>query len=176
MANFTDIDSGDTDSDLPPSKSELKREMQALQELGKQLLALPGSLLDKMPLSEDMREAMALYNRIPQREAKRRQLQYIGKHMPKEAVADIRAALEQIENDNKQFRLHFHRLEAMRDELISDSDALTRMLDEHPALDKQQLRNLVRQAQKEKSQQKAPAASRKLFRFLRENIVMTPGA
>lgn len=166
---MTDYD--DFQDDLPPSKSALKREMQALQELGKTLMALPEAHFNRMPLSEDMREAMQLYKRLKHNEAKRRQLQYIGKHMPREAVADIQAALDEIENENKRFRQHFHQLEQQRDALIQGSnDDLTRFLDQYPQLDKQQLRNLVRQAKKEVSEKKPPAASRKLFRFLRDSI------
>jgi ribosome-associated protein len=160
-----------SEEDLPPSKSALKREMQALQDLGKQLMDLPEPHFNRMPLSEDMREAMALYKRLKHNEAKRRQLQYIGKHMPREAVDDIQSALEEIENENKRFRQHFHELEQQRDALVQGSnDDLTAFMDQHPDLDKQQLRNLVRQAKKELSQKKSPAASRKLFRFLRENL------
>jgi ribosome-associated protein len=164
-------DNDGLDPNLPPSKSAIKREMQALQDLGKELIDLPDSQLARMPLSEDMREAMTLYKRLTAHEARRRQLQYIGKHMPKEAVADIRAMLEQIENQNRAFRQHFHQLEILRDELVNgDDSAVTRLFDQHAELDRQQLRNLVRQAQREKIQNKAPTASRKLFRFLRENI------
>jgi len=167
MTDYDDIQ----EEDLPPSKSALKREMLALQELGQALMKLPEPHFNRMPLSEDMREAMALYKRLKHNEAKRRQLQYIGKHMPREAVDDIQAALDEIENENKRFRQHFHQLEQQRDSLIQGSNEdLTHFLDQYPELDKQQLRNLVRQAQKELSQKKPPAASRKLFRFLRENI------
>jgi len=155
----------------PPSKSALKREMQALQDLGKQLIELPDSHLARMPLSEDMREALALYKRLKQHEARRRQLQYIGKHMPKEAIDDIRAELQALEDENKLFRQHFHVLEQLRERLIADGDnTVQELIGDHPDLDIQQLRNLIRQARKEASERKPPAASRKLFRFLRDNI------
>jgi len=154
-----------------PSKSAIKREMQALQDLGKQLSELPDSQYARMPLSEDMREAIALYKRLRQHEAKRRQLQYIGKHMPKEAVDDIRHELDKLDSESKLFRQHFHRLELLRDQLLAEGDsAVATVVADNPGLDIQQLRNLVRQAQKEISQQKPPATSRKLFRFLRENL------
>jgi len=158
----------------PLSKSALKREMHALQALGKQLIDLPDSHLARMPLSEDMRDAIALYKRLKQHEARRRQLQYIGKHMPKEAVDAIRAELEALENENKLFRQHFHLLEELRDRLISAGDeAVQELVSLHPELEIQQLRNLIRQARKEASQGNAPTASRKLFRFLRDNIPVT---
>jgi ribosome-associated protein len=161
------------DDDLAPSKSALKREMQELQELGETLIKLPASHFDRMPLSEDMREAMALYKRLKHNEAKRRQMQYIGKHMHREAVAEIRAVFEEIDNEAKRFRQHSHQLEQKRDELIQgDNDVLTAFFDAHPDIDRQELRNLVRQAKKELSQKKSPAASRKLFRFLRENLTL----
>lgn len=159
------------DDDLPPSKSALKREMLGLQELGKQLSTLPDSHFARLPLSEEMREGIALYKRLNKNEALRRQLQFIGKQMSRENVEEIRAALHQIENENRMFHQHFHKLEQLRDLLITEGDgAVAGLVTDNPGLDVQQLRNLVRQAQREKSQQKPPAASRKLFRFLRENL------
>lgn len=157
--------------DLPLSKSALKREMLALQALGKQLSTLPDSHFARLPLSDEMREAIALYKRLNKNEALRRQLQFIGKQMSRENVEGIRAALHQIENENRMFHQHFHKLEQVRDKLIAEGDGtVAGLVADNPGLDVQQLRNLVRQAQKERSQQKPPAASRKLFRFLRENL------
>jgi ribosome-associated protein len=159
------------DGDLAPSKSALKREMQELQELGHALMKLPAAHFERMPLSPEMRDAMALYKRLKHNEARRRQMQFIGKHMHREAVADIRAELEEIDNESKRFRQHFHHMEQLRDQLVQgDNDEVTAFFEQYPNIDRQELRNLVRQAKKEISQKKPPAASRKLFRFLRDHI------
>ena len=165
----------DFDDDLPdegdsaPSKSALKREMTELQKFGQQLIDMPDSRRAQIPLSDEMRDAIALYRRLHQREAKRRQLQFIGKQMRREDSSAIASALARFEQQDQQFRQHFHRLEALRDQLIRDGDAaLAELIDEHPNLDRQLLRQLIRQARQEAERGKPPAASRKLFRYLRE--------
>ncbi len=159
------------DLDRGPSKSELKREARALQELGREVLELPHSHFAQMPLSGEMHDAMALYKRLHQREARRRQLQFIGKRMREEDVEGIRAALQNIRDRDRLFRQHFHKLEGLRDKLVAEGDAaLGEVLTDHPHLDKQHLRQLIRQAHKEARENKPPAASRKLFRYLADTI------
>lgn len=159
------------DNDDIPSKSARKREMDALKKLGQHLMDLPDSQLGQLPLSEDLLDAFALYRRLHQREARRRQLQLIGKLMRSEQVQVIEEKLAAFAAHDKVFHQHFQRIEQLRDELIADSEAaLTVLFDDYPHLDRQHLRQLIRQAQREQSQQKPPAASRKLFRYLRDNI------
>ena len=160
----------DDDVDYGPSKSELKREKQALQNLAKKIIELPKGHYVRIPLSQDMRDAMALYKRLKHNEAKRRQLQYIGKHMHTEDLAAVNNAFTQLENESRLFRQHFHKLEQMRDALIENGDdALGDVLEEFPHLNRQEIRTLIRQALKEKAQKKPPAASRKLFKYLRDH-------
>ncbi|MFA5493947.1 MAG: ribosome biogenesis factor YjgA [Porticoccaceae bacterium] len=160
----------------PPSKSALKREMTALQKLGEELAAMPPSRLAQLTLSEEIIEAINLYRRLKQREARRRQLQFIGKQMRREDVDGITATLAGFEQQDQLFRQHFHRIEALRDSLLRDGDqALDPLLEEHPGLDRQFLRQTIRQAKQEASRGKPPAASRKLFRYLREQLAPTHG-
>jgi len=157
------------ESEAPPSKSALKREMTELQKFGQQLIDMPDSRRAQIPLSDELRDAIALYQRLTQREARRRQLQFIGKQMRREDSDAISAALDRFEQQDQQFRQRFHRLEALRDQLIRDGDpALSELLEEHPQLDRQAVRQMIRQARQEAERGKPPAASRKLFRYLRE--------
>ena len=83
----------------------------------------------------------------------------------------IKERLNSFDQQSKSFRQQFHRLEQWRDQLIADGDqALDELLNESPKLDRQHLRQLIRQAHKETSQNKSPAASRKIFKYLQENI------
>ena len=168
----------DSDSEiLPPSKSARKREMTALQKLGETLMALPADQLAQVPLSKGLREAFELAKNIKQREAKRRQLQFIGKLMRAENHAEISAAMTRMDDDNRLFRQRFQQLEKIRDELIDNESALEALLDGHPELDRQHLRQLIRQARKQASSkdqapEKASAKRRKLFEYLRETLVL----
>lgn len=151
------------------SKSEMKREMNALQKLGEELVELPQKQLEKITLPEDLDDAVKLARRLEHREGRRRQLQYIGKLMREIDVTEIKQQLEKYHQQSRNFRQHFHNLEQWRDRLINEGDAaLNQLLAEQPGTDRQHLRQLIRQAQKEQSQQKPPAASRKIFKYLRE--------
>lgn len=158
------------------SKSARKREMQALQDLGRELIDLPESQFSQVPLSEEIIDAIALYKRLHQREARRRQLQRIGKLMRQEDIEAIDGTLAGFRQHDLLFRQHFHRIEALRDQLIADGDtALAPLLDQYPDLDVQFIRQLIRQARQEDGRGKPPAASRKLFRYLREALPVAGG-
>jgi ribosome-associated protein len=154
----------------PKSKSAIKREMIALQKLGEELVDLAPAKLAKIAMPEELAEAVMLARRLKNREGRRRQLQYIGKIMRVIDSDGIRRQLESFHHDSQVFRQQFHRLESWRDRLISEGDpALEELIGEIPGLDRQHLRQLIRQAQRDAAQQKPPAASRKLFQYLRDN-------
>lgn len=160
--------------DLPerPSKSELKRQMIALQKTGEALLDLNGAQLAEIPLSTAMREALALSKTLKHREAQRRQLQFIGKLMRTEDSEKISAALSELEDKNRYFRQRFHYIEQLREQLIEDADsAFESVLEQAPAIDRQHLRQLIRQAQKQLTAKKPGNASKKLFQYLRDALL-----
>ena len=136
------------------SKSEIKRDAEDLKQLGEKLVNLTKANLTKVPLDDSLKDAIELAQRL-QKEARRRQLQYIGKLLRSIDAKPIREALEKIENKHNQQQAMLHKLEILRDELVAKGDvALTDLLNEHPSADRQQLRNLIRAAQKEKEQNK----------------------
>lgn len=137
-----------------PSKSQVKREMLALTELGKQLVGLPVERLRKLPLPEPLYEAIRLAQRTPSREGRRRQIHYVGKLMRNEDVdADaLRKQLDTWEHGSKEEARAQHRLEALRDLLLRDDDALTELLAKHEVPDVQQFRATLRAARKEMKQ------------------------
>ena len=63
------------------SRSQRKRDSAALQAAGEKLALLPPARQDKLPLPPDLAEALAAFRTMPSREARRRQLQYIGRLM-----------------------------------------------------------------------------------------------
>jgi len=161
-------------SQRPPSKSARKREMHGLQKMGETLLKLPASTLASLPLSDRLREALALAGALKPGEGRRRQLQFIGKLMRTEETGLIAAALAQSEASDRRFRQHFHRLEQLRDRLLDAGDLeLDQLMRDHPELDAQRLRQLIRMSRRETEHNKAPAASRRLFKYLRENLPLS---
>ena len=112
------------------SKSEIKRDAEALKKLGEKLVELTPAKLDKIPLDDNLQEAIFLAQRL-QKEARRRQLQYIGKLLRSTDVEPIQEALDKIENKHLQQQIVLHKLELLRDELIEQGDtALTRLLND----------------------------------------------
>lgn len=132
-----------------PSKSQIKREMLALQDLGKQLVELSPERLKQLPISEKLLEAIRLAQRTTSREGRRRQIHYVGKLMRDVDAPAIRTQLDIWENGSREQTRALHRVEALRDRLLQDDDALTKLLSEYPDLDSQQLRTLIREGRKE---------------------------
>ena len=149
------------------SKSEIKRDAEDLKQLGEKLVNLTKANLTKVPLDDSLKDAIELAQRL-QKEARRRQLQYIGKLLRSIDAEPIREALEKIENKHNQQQAMLHKLEILRDELVAKGDvALTDLLNEHPSADRQQLRV----AQKEKEQNKPSKAYREIYQILKTLIL-----
>ncbi|MEZ9647922.1 ribosome biogenesis factor YjgA [Vibrio sp. 10N.261.52.C2] len=150
------------------SKTEMKTDMDALQKLGEELVGLKPSVLDKFPLSEDLAQAIKDAQRF-KNEAKRRQLQYIGKVMRNVDPEPIQAALDKVRNKHSQATAELHKLEQLRDRVVAEGDAaISEVMDMYPEADRQRLRQLARQANKEKSANKPAKSSREIFQILKE--------
>ncbi len=156
--------------DGAPSKSALKREMTARQELGEALCALSPGELAKIPIDdEDLLAAIAESRRIRHHSAQRRHRQYIGKLMRRIDPQPIEKALAALHQSKRDAADAFKALEVLRDRLIREGDkALSQIFESWPHADRQQLRQLMRDAQREAKVDKPPAASRRLFRYLRD--------
>jgi ribosome-associated protein len=142
--------------------------MDALQKLGEELVGLKPSVLDKFPLSEDLAQAIKDAQRF-KNEAKRRQLQYIGKVMRSVDPEPIQAALDKIRNKHSQATVELHKLEQLRDRVVAEGDAaISDVMEMYPEADRQRLRQLARQANKEKAANKPAKSSREIFQILKE--------
>ena len=149
------------------SKSEIKRDAEDLKQLGEKIVNLTKANLAKIPLDESLLDAIELAQRL-QKEARRRQLQYIGKLLRGIDVEPIREVLDKIENKHNQQQAMLHKIEKVRDELVEKGDvALTDLLNDYPDGDRQQLRNLIRSAQKEREQNKPSKAYREIYQMLK---------
>lgn len=157
------------DAELQPSKTRRKREAEARQQLGAALLKLSKPAFAQIPLPEKLAEALETARRIRQHGALKRQLQYIGKLMREVDVEPIRAAYERVTHPLQEDVEQHHRLEQWRSRLLAEGDAaLGDLLEEHPDLDRQHIRQLIRRARQEAEADKPARAARELFRYLRE--------
>lgn len=151
------------------SKSQIKREAEALKLIGRQLVELNNKQLDKIPGSESLFHAISVAHKIKSKhEALRRQIQYIGKVLRNEDVEAISLALDKLNNKHQQLTHASLKLETLRDELIEQGDPkINALLAEYPQLERQKLRQLIRQANKEKKQEKPAKAAKELFAYLK---------
>lgn len=159
----------DFEDDEPKSKTRVKQEMHQLQDLGKQLTELPSAQLAEVPLDEDLREAINTLHRIKSNEARRRQLQYIGKLMRSVDSDAIEKVLHRFKERDQQ-HLRFDKMaEDWRKRLLEEGKvAQSDFFNRYPQADHQQLRQLIRDSNKEIKNKKPPTNQRKLFRFLRD--------
>ena len=155
------------DEQEPISKSQLKREMVDLQKLGAELVEMTDNQLAKLTVPSELREAISECQRLNQREAKRRYLQFIGKMMRKLDLEPLYLSMEQVDN-NAQLHLQLlHRLEKLRDRIaLGDNTAIDEVLEEWPLADRQQLRNLQRQIAKQPAGKSG--TGKKLMAYLRQ--------
>ncbi len=151
------------------SKSQIKREATALQALGRKLTELNPAQLKTVPMSEDLSHAIDTFLRIRSKEAQRRQMQFIGKLMRSEDAEAIQEAVDRFDASSQRYAKELHELEAWRSRLINEGNqAITEFIASHDNVDVQHLRQLVRNAQKDQSQEKNTGAAKKLFQYLRE--------
>jgi ribosome-associated protein len=154
-----------------PSKSQLKRDMTALQKLGEELVEQPAERLEGVDLPEGLREAIDQARSIRDHEGRRRQMQYIGRLMRDVDVEPIRAAIESWEGMSRADAAALHALERWRERLIEDDEALTAFATEYTAAlspdTLQKLRNTIRMSRKEKDDGRPPKHFRELFKLIR---------
>ena len=154
-----------------PSKSQRKRDMTALQELGEELVSQPKDRVMRVPMPEDVREVILACQKIKDHEGRRRQMQYVGKKMrtlEEDEIAAIRNVIDSWKGASKAETAAMHALEKRREKLLADDKALTELLQQHPQLDGQHLRTLIRNARKEQAENKPPKAYREIFQILKQ--------
>ncbi len=162
----------DNESDeefISKSKTQVKKEMLALQDLGEELTKLPTDQLDKMPLSDTLRAAIDQTPKITKRGALRRHMQFIGRLMRESDSDAIVEAYNRIQEDRSRLARQHHLIEKWRDGLIQgDDEKLHQFINAFPDCDRQQLRHLVTGAKKEAAENKTPVNARKLFKYIRD--------
>ena len=152
-----------------PSRSELKRQAQDRQALVVRVLELSPKEWEKLGFPESERKSLLEGKKIKASGARNRQVKYLARILDDDALEAAAAFMENRHSQQLEANRLFHALEVWRDRLIAEgSDAMGPLLEKHPEMDRQQLRQLIQGAQRERDTGKPPGASKKLFRFLRE--------
>ena len=157
------------EENIPLSKTRRKQAMEELQSLGEELVALASDQVKRIDIPEELRTAVSEAQRMMRPdEAKRRQMQYIGKLMRNVDVEPIREALALVRGESAGETAKLHRLERLRTELLADEKVLHEIASLYPGVDLQHLRSLRRAALKEQAENKPPRSYRALFQRLKE--------
>ena len=156
------------DETLPLSKTRRKQAMEELQSLGEELVELPTDRVKRINIPEDLRDAVSEAQRMPRHdEARRRQMQYIGKLMRGIEPEPIRAALAEVRGESAGETAKLHRIEKLRSDLLADEKVLHEIATLYPSVDLQHLRSLRRSAVKEQEQNKPPRSYRAIFQLFK---------
>jgi ribosome-associated protein len=151
------------------SKTEKKKDAIALQNLGEKLVKLPNEQLEGIDMPEELSSAVRQAKTIKSHGALKRQMQFIGTLMRKIDPAPVQEAIDGIEQGNYKKAMEFKETEKCRDELMAgNKELMDEILVKYPSADRQQLSQLVRNALKERKDNKPPKAFRALFRYLKE--------
>ncbi|MFM9879620.1 MAG: ribosome biogenesis factor YjgA [Burkholderiaceae bacterium] len=166
------------------SRTDQKRESDALQTLGEDLLELGAAAMLRLNLPEKLHDAIADAKKITNFEGKRRQLQFVGKLMRKLERAQViaaRAALDEQHSGSASQTLLLHEIERWRADLLARENALADWLTQHPGTDAQQLRALLRQTRKDALPAKPGLAPRQgrayrdIYALLRSHLLPAAG-
>jgi ribosome-associated protein len=163
-----DVDDPAGDAAAPPSKTRRKHAMHALQDLGEQLVSLDPARLRTLDLPERLHDAVLLARTITRHEARRRQMQYIGRLMRDVDPAPLATALKRWSEGPAEEKARFAALERWRTRLLDDPTGLADFIAEHPATDRAELADLVHAARAERTSGGPPHRQRALFRAIRK--------
>jgi ribosome-associated protein len=160
---------------LGASRSQQRREALEVLALGEKLVALSPAQLARLPVPESLLPHIEDTRRITSHIAHKRQLAFLAKQMRREDDATLEAIRDALDANSETARREvaaMHRVERWRERLLEEGDeALAALLDEHPAADRQHLRQLLRNAREETLRNKPPRAFRELYQVLRELII-----
>jgi ribosome-associated protein len=155
------------DFDDLPSKSQRKRDMDALQDIGEELTQLNEQQLASIELPENLREAVLEARAMKRNEARRRQMQYVGKLMRQVDPLPIRTKIDGFLSVSAEHTAQLHHIERWRERLIDDPQAVSEFIAAYPEADSQQLRTLIRNTSDERARGKPPKNFRALFQMIR---------
>ncbi|MCK4710334.1 MAG: DUF615 domain-containing protein [Gammaproteobacteria bacterium] len=169
-SDFNDNNKSDVESEYDgPSKSQLKRDSHHLVDIGDEILKLKPNDIQSLDLTAELEDAITTALKIKSRSGLKRQRLYIGKLLRSADYSSIESQLRKIQHRQDTNTAQFKRLEKWRDNLIeNDKKTLHEVISHYPEVDRQHINQLIRAAKQEKERDKPPAASRKLFKYLRE--------
>ena len=164
MENEKKID--DPDEIEIVSKTQLKRESHDIQNLGKRLVEMSAKQLIKIPLDEDVLDAIELGKQLQsKRSALKRHYQFLGKLLRARDIEPIIDAVKMIEEANHGHIQRFHQAEMWRDEILAKgNEAIEAMVAQQTGADRQKLRQLWRNYTSAKKPERQTQIARLIYK------------
>jgi ribosome-associated protein len=154
------------DDDDIISKTQRKRQMKELQDVGAELVKLSPEQLSRIGMPENLREAVLACKRFSKHEAVRRQMQYIGRIMRDLDAGPIAEQVAALKAPSRRQAALLHVAERWRADLLADPESMARLVKEFPEADPHRLRELVEAASEERRESRPPKHFRELFHVL----------
>lgn len=153
---------------IRPNKTRIKKDMAVLFALSQELAELPPTQLKALELPDILHKSLTEASGMPHKSARKRLLKFITGQLNKIDIDPYLERLARMKSQSAHAVREHHIAERWRARLINDGNAaLTELLNDHPHADRQQLRQLIRNAQKETELAKPPKSSRLLYRYLK---------
>ena len=159
-----------TSDETRPSKTQRKKAVHELQDIGEALVELSEERLEQVEMPDFLRDAVIAARGITAHGARKRQFQYIGKLMRKVDAGPIRAKLDTWLAQSRGPMLTHQRAEEWRNRLLDKDGALSDLLREYPRADTTCLQKLMDATVRERATGHPPRAFRELFQALRALI------
>lgn len=162
-----------TPQDTPRSKTQIKQALLALQTLGETLLALSPGQLARFPLSTGLRETMAQANAMKPGNTRRRQIQRIGKLLRTEDIQAIEQQLQALQQQDQRHHQQQQQANHWLEQLLTDPQALSDFITQHPHCDRQPLTQHLRKLAKAHKPADKQALFRWIYRVIEEGAEQT---
>jgi len=159
--------------DLEPdvvSKTQLKNHAQVLKKFGMGLVELSDEKLKMLPVEEVTLKSLLDYKKINSNLARKRHLMFIGKCLRNENQQEIEQFLEKELSPHKETKVVESENDPV-DTLIEDlinigEEKITEILIDNPQLERQKLRQFLRNISNAKTEQKKQQAIGKIKAYL----------
>lgn len=155
-----------------PNKTRIKKDIAEVFAMAEEISAMSEAQIATFNLPDELGKALTDAGKMPHNSARKRWLKYVTAQLRKIDIEPIKERLARIKSQSAHAVREHHQAERWRDQLLADEDneQLTVLLTEYPNADRQHLRQLQRNAQKELKEQKTPKSARLLYKYLKELI------
>jgi ribosome-associated protein len=158
---------------IRPNKTQIKRDISEMAALAEELTHLTEPQLASMKIPEKIEAAIIATKKMPAtKPARKRQLKFINAQLRNIELDTVMENLDRLKSKSAHGIREHHQAETWRDRLIADggNDVLTELVKQFPDVDRQYLRQLQRNAEKESKAEKPPKSARMLYQYLKALI------